>query len=122
MLVGVLLLLIDAGTAFPEEASPASRPVPESLQGLSLEEVLQLANAWGMNSEENKAISFVTGREIHLQFPEGPNIVYPPPPDRMLVAIAPYIRKTHGCSTHYPSSCLGELPNTAVRPTVQLHP
>ncbi len=115
---GVLLLGIGAGMGFSEYAPLAGGPGFENPEGLSPEEAMVLANSWGMNGEENKIISYVTSREIHFQFPEGAKTVLDLPPDRMLVAIAPYIRKTHDCGTHYPSSCRGELPDTDARVTV----
>ncbi len=122
MLLAVLLLQLGAGAVIAEEAPPATvpqaRPSPEDLRGLSPEEVMQRIDAWGMESEQNKIISYVTAKEIHVEFPDGPTLAFALPAERRLVAIAPYIRKTHACSTHYPSSCLGELPNTAVRATV----
>ena len=134
MLVAVALL-VGAATAFAQEAPPAAvppevlpaavpqvntqaGPAPGDLQGLSPEQVMQRIDVWGMDSEQNKVTSYVTDREIHAEFPGGSKFVVDLPADRMLVAVAPYIRKTHDCGTHYPSSCLGELANAAARVTV----
>ncbi len=130
----VIALLLGAAVAFAQEAPPAATqpgspqakaqasppavPRPEDLQGLSPEQVMERIDAWGIDSEQNKVTSYVTDREIRVEFPNGPTVVVNLPADRMLVAIAPYIRKTHDCGTHYPSSCLGELANTAARLTV----
>ena len=107
------LLIVGAAAAFSQAA-----PGPEELQGLSPEQVMQRIDAWGQDSERNKVTSWVTDREIHAEFPGGAKLVVDLPADRMLVAVAPYIRNTHDCGTHYPSSCVGELANTAVRVTV----
>jgi hypothetical protein len=115
-------MLLGAGASFAQESSPPApppaRPAPEMLQGLSPEKVMQLVDDWGMDSERNKVTSYITDRQIHVEFPDGPTVVVELPADRMLVAVAPYIRKTHDCSTHYPSGCSGELPNTEARVTV----
>ncbi len=107
--------------AAPAQVPPAAAqpgPRPEDLRGLAPEQVIERLDAWGMDSERNKVTSWVTDKAIQAEFPGGAKLVVELPADRMLVAIAPYIRKTHDCGTHYPSSCLGELTNTAARVTV----
>ncbi len=112
-LLVVVALLVGATAAFAQ-----ADPTPEAFRGLSPEQAMQRIDAWGMDSDRNRVVSYVTDREIHAEFPDGAKLVVDLPAERMLVAVAPYIRKTHDCGTHYPSSCLGELAKTAARVTV----
>jgi hypothetical protein len=41
------------------------------------------------------------------------------PDNLMYIGVAPYIKTTHGCSTHYPSSCSGELTEKTVKLTAK---
>ena len=44
-----------------------------------------------------------------IEFPDGRTVKKPLPANEMYIAVAPYINETHECSTHYPSSCNGEI-------------
>ncbi|MGD0726165.1 MAG: CueP family metal-binding protein [Spirochaetia bacterium] len=93
------------------------QPSPKLLVGLTPEATLSLANSWGMKSDENKVTIWTSSRAFNCQFADGTKTVIAMPDDRMVVSIAPYIMKTHPCSGHYPSTCRGELANTAVHVT-----
>jgi prepilin-type processing-associated H-X9-DG protein len=99
----------------------ADGPVPEpssgALRDLSPKEVMDLANAWGMKSEENRITVWTSGRAFNFAFADGSKAVISMPDDQKVISIAPYIMKTHPCGGHYPSSCRGELSNIPVHVT-----
>jgi hypothetical protein len=94
--------------------SSAVQPSPQALAGLTPEATLVIANEWGMKSDENRMTIWTSPRAFNFQFADGSKTVIAMPDDRMVVSIAPYIMKTHPCSGHYPSTCRGELADTAV--------
>jgi hypothetical protein len=100
--------------AFGTDPTLAKSPSPQMLEGLSPEAVMNLANTWGMNYDENKVMVWTTSRAFHFDFPDGTKTEIAMPSDRMVVSIAPYILKNHPCKDHTPSTCRGELPNTPV--------
>lgn len=112
-IVAVVILLLSAA-AFADSPLQASGPSPQMLEGLSPEAVMDLANDWGMKYDENQVRIWTTSREFHFEFPDGAKSVIPMPADRMVVSIAPYIRETHPCKDHFPSSCRGEQTDTSV--------
>lgn len=113
---GLILLLSIASSASFAQAD-ASIPSPEMLSGLTVEKAMAVANTWGAASPGTGVNSFVTPQKIQFEFPDGTKTVFDLPQDRMVVAIAPYIRSTHPCSTHFMSSCRSELTNTPVKVT-----
>ncbi len=104
-----------SAVAWAQDSQPA--PSPEALSRLSPEAAMATANSWGMQAEANKVTSYVTSREIRFEFPGGRKTAVALPQNRMVVAIAPYMAKTHACSGHYMSSCKAELPGTSARVT-----
>lgn len=114
----LLVICLLAALALPTLAEGRdSLPSGAALNGLDAARVLDLANRWGMNAEENKLTAWFTGRAFTFQFADGSKSVIAMPEDRMALSIAPYIMKTHPCSTHYPSTCRGELANTPAHVT-----
>lgn len=87
-------------------------PDPSALARATPQEALRLANAW---RGEPGVRSHVTSEAVHVTFPNGRDVAVNLPRDRMVVAIAPYLRHTHPCRTHVMSGCDGELKNTSVR-------
>ncbi len=110
-------LLLAAGLVFAEDILPADSSSADALLGLSAEEASSIANAWGLGSQDNKIMSYVTSSAVNFEFPDGVKTVVGLPLDRMVVAVAPFIMKTHPCSGHYLSSCGGELKNTSAHVT-----
>jgi hypothetical protein len=114
----LVVIFMTAALGIPGFASgPDSPPSAAALAGLSPEQVLDLANQWGMKAEENGLSAWTTSRAFNFVFGDGSKTVIAMPEDRMPVSIAPYIMKTHPCSAHYPTSCRGELANTPVHVT-----
>lgn len=63
------------------------------LDGLDARQAIAIANKW---FDEKQAVkSFVNAREIVFEFKDGKTRRIPLPANEMMVAIAPYIQKTH---------------------------
>lgn len=107
-LIGLLMLL---GLVWGQNRVP--QPSPEALKGVDAVRAMELANAWGM--QKASVQSYVTPQRIHFSFSNGQKWQVALPADRMVVAIAPYITRTHPCKVHYMSSCQGELVQTSAR-------
>jgi hypothetical protein len=101
--------------AVPASSTVASQtgPSPSSLKGLEAREALALANTW--KTTEKGVTSFVDTKKISFEFENGEKASVPLPEAKMVVAIAPYINKTHPCETHYLSGCQGELVNVPIK-------
>ncbi|WP_114313951.1 CueP family metal-binding protein [Thermus caldifontis] len=84
----------------------AQAPSPEALKGLGPEEALALAKRW--REEGQKVVSYVTPEAFFFEFPDGRKAQVALR-DRFLLAVAPYVSRTHPCQVHYFSSCTGEL-------------
>lgn len=101
------------------QSGAASAASPTMLEGLDAREALALANRWGTGTPEVQ--SFVDTESVVITFKKsGKRVSIPLPADRMVVAIAPYIGRTHPCEIHYMSGCQGELVEVPVRVTAVL--
>ena len=95
------LLSLAIATAYAQAPAPS----PEALEGLDAYAAVELANA----RKGSDVTSFATSRAVHFAFPDGTEVAIPMPEDEMFVSVAPYVRQTHACTTHYMSGCQGEL-------------
>lgn len=95
-------LALVLGVAF----SLAQAPSPEALKGLKPEEALALAKRW--REEGQRVVSYVTPEALFFEFADGRKVQVALQ-DRFLLAVAPYVSRTHPCQVHYFSSCTGEL-------------
>lgn len=86
-------------------------PSPEALAGTDAYAAIDLANAW----KGSGVTSYATAQAVHFAFPDGAEVLVPMPPDTMFVSVAPYVNRTHPCTTHYMSGCQGELVDVAMR-------
>jgi hypothetical protein len=87
---------------------------PRALEGLDAREALALANRWGTHTPEVQ--SYVDTEAVKFTFKSSNRTVEVPlPEDRLVVAFAPYVAKTHPCEIHYMSGCQGELVETPVK-------
>jgi len=109
------LLTACAPAGFPQGTVPASAPGPGLLTELAAPAVMDLADVWGMDNAQNKVGVWTTSREIHFIFAHGARTSVSLPDDRMVVSIAPCLRKTHPCKDHTPSRCRGEQADVAVK-------
>jgi hypothetical protein len=114
LLMGIGLLSLGFAFAQPR---PLPAPTPAALSGLNALEAMALANAWGRVRAPVQ--SFVTPQVVQFKFKDARTVSIPLPKDRMVVAIAPYITRTHPCKTHFMSGCQGELVNIPVGVTVR---
>lgn len=88
-----------------------------TIDSLDLKSAIGLANEWKFTN--SKISSHVTTEELIIEFPDGRKVKKALPPNVRYIAIAPYITETHDCSTHYPSSCDGELKEKTFKLTVK---
>jgi len=65
----------------------------EQLDGLNAHQALALANQW--HWEEQPVRTHITSKEIVFQFESGRVKKIPLPADEMMVAVAPFINRTH---------------------------
>jgi hypothetical protein len=93
--------------------SAKSNVSPMFLENLDVKEALALANKWKTSNPE--VTSFITTEKLNFEFPDKKKFVISLPHDSMMIAIAPYIDKTHRCATHYISGCQGELVDVPVK-------
>ena len=63
------------------------------LNNLDAPQALALANRWRSDGREVK--TYVTPREVVFTFPDGRLKKIPLPEEKMVVAVAPYIHRTH---------------------------
>ena len=68
-------------------------PNEDSLKNLGALEAIKIANQWKWTHKEIK--SYVTSREVVFKFPNGEVYKIPLPEEKMIVAVAPYIKSTH---------------------------
>jgi len=101
--LGFALAVLSGSLALAEGAVPA--PSPAALDGLNAAQAVELANAW----KGSDVTSFATTEAVHFTFPDGTEVVVPMPEDQVFVSVAPYLNRTHPCTTHYMSGCQGEL-------------
>ncbi|APD09396.1 MULTISPECIES: CueP family metal-binding protein [Thermus] len=88
----------------------AQTPSPEALKGVDPTEALRLAKRW--REEGQRVVSYVTPEAFVFEFPDGRKAQVALG-DRFLLAVAPYLYRTHPCQVHYFSSCTGELQEQA---------
>lgn len=86
-------------------------PSPQALEGLDARAAVELANGW----KGNGVTALATPEAVHFAFADGAEVSVPMPEDVMYVAVAPYLRQTHPCATHYLSGCQGELVGAPVQ-------
>ena len=63
------------------------------LKDVDAMKAIEIANQWKWTEEEIK--SYVTTREVVFEFPNGRVKKIPLPEEKMMVAVAPYVNKTH---------------------------
>lgn len=113
----ILLFVLSAAVATAQQSAPVisgqDQQLVNELKGKSGKQAMELAYKWKQTNVD--VVSFVTPDSVHFKFKDGTEIEVPLPDDQMVVSIAPYINKTHPCSTHYMSKCDGELKNAPVK-------
>ena len=93
-LIICLILIVATISAFQAHASQDSKkPADIDFEKIDAVEAMAIANQWKWSRKEVK--SSVTAREVIFKFSDGTVKKIPLPQEKMLVAVAPYIRKTH---------------------------
>ena len=87
LLLGLILLFSVTGCG-PDKNSPEY-----ILKNADATQAMEIANEWKWSKKAIK--SYVTAREVVFELPEKKVKKVPLPEDKMLVAIAPYINRTH---------------------------
>jgi hypothetical protein len=87
LLLGLSLLFAASGCQ-PDKNSPGA-----ILKNVDAIQAMAIANEWNWSREEIK--SYVTTREVVFELSESKVIKIPLPEEKMLVAVAPYINRTH---------------------------
>ena len=112
LLILFSLVLLSCSNANRNIGTPVSvqaeRPAPAALDGLDAEEAMALANRW-YRQKQSAVKTNVTPQSVNFEFPNGKKQSVPLPKDRMVVAVAPYVKNTHPCETHFMSGCQGEI-------------
>jgi len=92
--LSILIIYIGILGLCPGHAFTGSEiPSEDSLKNLDAVEAIKIANQWKWTHKEIK--SYVTSREVVFKFPNGKVYKIPLPEEKMIVAVAPYIKSTH---------------------------
>jgi len=93
-LVICLILILATGSAFQAYAfQDSKKPADIDFEKIDAIEAMAIANEWKWSRKDIK--SFVTAREVVFKLSDGKEQKIPLPQEKMLVAVAPYLRKTH---------------------------
>ena len=88
-LLAVLTVLLMSAAAF----SMSESALIDQLDGLNAHQALALANQWYW--EKQQVRTHITSKEVVFQFESGRVKKIPLPANEMMVAVAPFIDKTH---------------------------
>ena len=77
----------------PDAVHADQKSLMSELEKVNAAEAVALANKWRWTHKHIKI--YVDAQEIVFNFPDGQAKKIPMPRDKMLVAVAPYIRNTH---------------------------
>ena len=93
-LIICLILILATFSAFEADASQDSKkPADVDFETIDAVEAMAIANQWKWSQKDVK--SSVTAREVVFKFSDGKQKKIALPEEKMLVAVAPYIRRTH---------------------------
>ena len=88
------IIVLGTGLSIPVYAFQDKEKSAEiDLEKIDAVEAMAVANDWKWSRKDVK--SSVTVREVVFEFSDGTKKQIPLPEERMLVAVAPYIRRTH---------------------------
>lgn len=97
LLVAVVSFIILPGiiSPFPAHAFQGEgKSDKAALENVDAVKALKIADQWRRSKKDIN--SYVNSREVVFQFPDGKVKKIPLPEDKMVVAVAPYIKQTHG--------------------------
>ncbi len=88
------IIVLGTGLSFQVHAFQDKEKSAEiDLEKIDAAEAMAVANAWKWSRKDVK--TSVTAHEVIFKFSDGHVKRIPLPEDKMLVAVAPYIRRTH---------------------------
>jgi hypothetical protein len=88
------ILLIGISMPFPAYALEGDgKPAEAKLNNIDAIQAMAIANQWKWSKKDIK--SYVTPREVVFKFSNGKVKKIPLPKEKMLVAVAPYVNRTH---------------------------
>jgi len=89
-----LILILATSAAFQAYAfQDSKKPADIDFEKIDAVEAMAIANAWKWSRKDIK--SSVTAREVVFKFSDGKQKKIALPEEKMIVAVAPYIRRTH---------------------------
>ncbi len=89
-----IILFLGIGSLNPANAQQGDKQSAEAaLNNIDAIQAMAIANQWKWT--KRKIRSHVTPREVIFKFPNGRVKTIPIPKDKMVVAVAPYISRTH---------------------------
>ena len=91
--LSLILILASISASQADTTQDSKKPADIDFEKIDAVEALAIANAWKWSRKDIK--SSVTAREVVFQFADGKQKKIPLPQEKMLVAVAPYLRKTH---------------------------
>ena len=90
----IFIIVFGTGSLYPVYAFQDKEKSAEiDLEKIDAAEAMAVANAWKWSRKDVK--TSVTAHEVIFKFSDGKVKKIPLPEDKMLVAVAPYIRRTH---------------------------
>ena len=93
-LIIFIILILATIPAFQAYATQDSnKPADIDFEKIDAVEAMAIANQWKWSRKDVK--SYITAREVVFEFSDGTKKEILLPEERMLVAVAPYIRQTH---------------------------
>jgi heme/copper-type cytochrome/quinol oxidase subunit 2 len=93
LIICIILFLATFSTLQTHAFQHGKKPAEIDFAKLDALEAMAIANAWKWSQKDVK--SFVTAREVVFKFSDGKEQKVPLPQEKMLVAVAPFLRKTH---------------------------
>ena len=94
ILILPIVLFLWLSSVFPIYAQQGGENSVEAvLENIDAAQALAIANQWKWSNREIK--SYVTPREVVFKFSNGKVVKIALPEDKIMVAVAPYINRTH---------------------------
>jgi hypothetical protein len=89
-----VILMLGAGVTLQADAfQDSKKPADIDFEKIDAVEAMAVANAWKWSQKDVK--SSVTAQEVVFEFSDKTVKKIPLPQEKMIVAVAPYVRRTH---------------------------
>jgi hypothetical protein len=90
----VIIFLFSVGFQFPTMANQGfDKSTETALKGVDAKTALKIANQWRWSRGDIK--SYINTREVVVKFPNGKTTKILLPENEVMIAVAPYLNKTH---------------------------